>query len=122
MCEKFIFGVDHTKHGCTVWMDWPSGKRSKARFRNTCYVAALTNAESWVWEKRQSLRQEAESRGKQIKFELPPELDRLNDRKQITLPVKLWSECEEQAKSEGDSISQWIGKVAKHYILNKAAK
>lgn len=118
---KFIFGVDHTKHGCTVWMDSPSGFRSKARFRNgTC--SALTSAEHWVWEKRQGIQQEAELIGKKIEFEVPPELDRVNDRKNITQPIDWWTAFEAQAQAEGLTLSAWIGEAAKARLPQKVAK
>lgn len=118
---KFIFGVDHTKHGCTVWMDGPSGHRYKARFRNGM-CSALTSAEHWVWEKRQIMQQEAEFSGKQIEFQLPPELDRVNDRKHITQPVDWWTAFEEAAKAEGVSLSAWLGEAAKKQLPPKVAK
>ncbi len=112
---KFTFGVNHTKHGCTVWMEGPSGHRYKARFRNG-YASALTSAENWVWEKRQSLKQEAELTGKSVEFDVPTELDRFYDRKSILLSVELWREFEEAAKAEGISLSAWIEKAGKSQL------
>jgi hypothetical protein len=119
---KFVFGVNHTKHGCTVWMDGPSGHRYKARFRNTYQCSALTSAEKWVWVKRQEIQQEAGFSGRQIEFEVPPELDRVNDRKHITQPVDWWEAFEEQAKAEGVSLSSWLGEAAKAKLPPKVAK
>jgi hypothetical protein len=104
---KFSFGINHTKHGCTVWMDGPSGHRYRARFRNG-YSSALASAEKWVWEKRQVLTQEAGFTGKQVAFEVPPELDRANDRKMVNLPVNLWAEIEKLAGDGGIGHSEWI--------------
>jgi hypothetical protein len=118
---KFVFGVDHTKHGCTVWMDSPSGHRHKARFRNG-YASALCSAEKWVWEKRQSLLESASESGKQLEFELPPELDRVNERKHITQPVDWWEAFEAQAKAEGLTLAAWLGEAAKAKLPPKVAK
>ena len=100
-------------------MDSPKGNRYKARFRNSYQCSALTSAERWVWEKRQSLQQEAEFSGKQVEFEVPPELDRVNDSKRITLPVERWIAYEAAAKKEGIGISAWIAKAAKNQLDNQ---
>lgn len=113
---KFTFGVDHTRHGCTAWMEMPSGRRSKAKFRNTCYVAAMTKAEQWVWEQRKILLEEAESRGLKFEIEVPPELDRQNDRKYVTLPVSWWAAIEDQAKSQGVGWSDWMREAIKEKL------
>ena len=114
---KFTFGVDHTKHGCTVWMESPSGHKCRARFRNG-YASALASAEKWVLEKRQVLLES----GKQIEFEVPPELDRVNERKHITQPTDWWVAFEEQAKAEGMTLAAWLGEAAKKQLPPKVAK
>lgn len=119
---KFVFGVDHTRHGCTVWMDGPSGHRYKARFRNTYQCQALTKAESWVWEKRQSLLESSQESGKQLEFEIPPELDRVSCTKHIAQPVDWWIAFEEQARAEGISLSAWLGEAARAKLPPNVAK
>ena len=113
---KFSFGINHTKHGCTVWMDCPSGHRYRARFQNG-YSSALASAEKWVWEKRQSLTQEAGLTGKQVAFEVPPELDRANDRKMVNLPVDLWAAIEKLADDNGIGYSEWIREAVLEKLL-----
>jgi hypothetical protein len=115
---KFTFGVDHTKHGCTVWMNSPSGTQTKARFRNG-HCSALTSAEAWVWEQRQAIKAEAEIGGKEVEFVVPHELDRVNDTRRITLPAEHWAAIEAQAKSEGIGLSMWIGKAAQAILSQR---
>lgn len=116
---KITFEVNHTKHGCTVWMKMSNGNCRKARFRNGI-CAALTSAENWVWEQRQIFKEEASIRGIVIDVEVPPQLDRMNDKKYITQPVDWWVAFEEAAKAEGVSLSVWLGKAAKAKLSSKA--
>ena len=116
---RFSFGINHTKHGCTVWMDGPSGHRYKARFRNG-YSSALASAEKWVWEKRQVLTQEAGFTGKHVAFDVPPELDRANDRKMVNLPVDLWAAIEKLADDRGIGYSEWIREAASEKLRTVA--
>jgi len=113
---KFTFGVRHTKNGCTVWMDAPSGRRSEARFRNTCYAAALTRAENWVWEERQALLAVAEETGREVEFEVPPELDRTHTIKQVSIHVDLLDSIEKAAKSARLSVGGWMIEAAKEKL------
>ena len=108
---KVVFGVDHTKHGCLVWCEFPNGNRYKARFRNT-YCSALVKAKQWVWDRRKLLLDAANIRGEHIEFEVPPELDTLIESRRITQSVDWWAAVEEQAKAEGIGLSVWLGKVA----------
>ena len=116
---KFSFGINQTKHGCTVWMDGPSGHRCRARFRNG-YSSALSSAEKWTWEKRQVLTQAAGFTGKQIEFKVPPELDRPNDRKMVNLPVGLWAAIEKLADDRGIGYSEWIREAASEKLRTVA--
>ena len=102
-------------------MEGPSGHRCEAKFRN-CYASALESAEKWVWEKRQSLLDSSQENGEQIEFEIPPELDRLNNRKHIMQPVDWWEAFEKAAKAEGVSLSAWIGEAAKAKLPSSVAK
>lgn len=118
---KVVFGVDHTMHGCTVWCQTPKG-RTKRRFRNTCYVAALTKAEQWIYEQKAVWVDEFAMRGKTVEIEIPPEFDRVNERKHITQPADWWAAFEEQAKAEGMSLAAWLGEAAKAQLPKRVAK
>lgn len=118
---KVVFGVDHTKHGCLVWCEFPNGNRYKARFRNT-YCSALVKAKQWVWDRRKLLLDAANIRGEHIEFEVPPELDTLIESRRITQSVDWWAAVEEQAKAEGIGLSVWLGKVAIAKLPRTVAK
>jgi hypothetical protein len=118
---KFTFGVKHTKHGCTVWMDGPTGKRRTARFRNG-YASALASAEKWVWEHRQTLKECAVESGHDIEFDVPPELDRKRYARHILQPVDWWEAVDAAAKDEGMTPSEWICNAAKSKLPPEVAK
>lgn len=118
---KVVFGVDHTKHGCLVWCEYPNGNCYKARFRNT-YCSALVKAKQWVWDRQELLLDAANIRGEQIDFEVPPELATTSISKRITQSVDWWAAVEEQAKAEGIGPSAWLGKVAMANLSHTVAK
>ena len=118
---KVVFGVDHTTHGCTAWCETPKG-RTKRRFRNTCYVSAMTKAEQWIHEQKAVWVDEFAISGKTVDIEIPPEFYRVNERKHITQPTDWWEAFKAEADNRGMTLSEWIGEAGKKQLPKEVRK
>lgn len=111
--RKIVFGIRHTKHGCVVWYDSVSGRRTSATFRNTYQCAALTKAQNWVTTQRDSMWLYAEELSQELQFEIPPILDQQTRRKALTLPFDWWEAFRTQANQENLTVEEWLGEAGK---------
>lgn len=118
---RFEFGIRHTKHGCTVWMDYPSGRRKTKRFQNS-YALASVRAEAWVWEQRKIITESAKETGRQVEFIVPPDLDRTTDRQLVVLPIELWDAIDDAVEKANVGRFAWIEQAVKEKLAEPASK
>jgi hypothetical protein len=55
--DDFKFSTEPTPRGCWAVMEAPSGRVQRKLFRNTCYGNALSKANAWIAEKKESIKE-----------------------------------------------------------------